>query len=313
MKQFVLFLCIIFLLSIAKSQTDKEILNQAKDLKKLKVEGNDTIGWKYGGINTVNFSQTNLSNWAAGGESSLSLLGMLDVFAKYKKNNLAWDNTFNIKYGVLKSGSNALKKNEDVFEITSKIGKKASKKWYYTGLITFKSQISPTKSDSGTIISDFLSPGYGIAAIGMDYKESDFSVFISPFTGKTTLVLNTELSDKGSFGLESGDIIKMELGAYFAAQIRKKIMKNVTIISKIELFNNFTDANKSNRKNIDINWENHISMKVNKYLSANIMTNLIYDHDIKIDFDRNGDGINETKSPATQFKEVFGLGFSYNF
>ena len=57
-----------------------------------------------------------------------------------------------------------------------------------------------------------------------------------------------------------------------------------------------------------MNWEVLIAMKVNKFLSVNINTNLIYDFDVK---SKNADG---TEGPAkVQFKELLGIGLSYNF
>ena len=52
-------------------------------------------------------------------------------------------------------------------------------------------------------------------------------------------------------------------------------------------------------------------MKVNKFITVTINTNLIYDDDITITQDKNGDGINEINGPRVQFKEIIGLGFSY--
>ena len=54
-----------------------------------------------------------------------------------------------------------------------------------------------------------------------------------------------------------------------------------------------------------------IAFKVNKFISASLSTQLIYDHDILIDIDSNGDGNFDIKKPTTQFKEVFGIGLAY--
>jgi len=50
-----------------------------------------------------------------------------------------------------------------------------------------------------------------------------------------------------------------------------------------------------------------IGMKINKWLTANFNTHLIYDDDILID-DGEGD-----LAPRVQFKEVFGVGLSFKF
>ena len=43
----------------------------------------NTGPWKRGGVGTINFSQVGLNNWAAGGQSSLSVLGLANLFANY--------------------------------------------------------------------------------------------------------------------------------------------------------------------------------------------------------------------------------------
>ncbi|MBK8927730.1 MAG: hypothetical protein IPM74_17965 [Crocinitomicaceae bacterium] len=81
------------------------------------------------------------------------------------------------------------------------------------------------------------------------------------------------------------------------------MMENITITSKLSLFSNYAN----NPQNIDVNWENLIEFKVNKYISATLATHLIYDDDIDI---TDADG---NTGPRTQFKEVIGIGFSYKF
>jgi hypothetical protein len=49
-------------------------------------------------------------------------------------------------------------------------------------------------------------------------------------------------------------------------------------------------------------------MKVNEWLSANFLTQLIYDDDIKIMNADTGKG-----SPMVQFMEMFGIGLSFKF
>jgi hypothetical protein len=62
-----------------------------------------------------------------------------------------------------------------------------------------------------------------------------------------------------------------------------------------------------------VNWETLIGMKVNKFLSASLSTNLIYDDDIRLAVDRNDDGKDDGTGPRIQFKEVFALGIQFQF
>ena len=79
--------------------------------------------------------------------------------------------------------------------------------------------------------------------------------------------------------------------------------------TKLGLLSNYLH----NPQNIDVNWEVLLNMKLTKFLSAVISTNLIYDDDIKIGIDDDGDGIIDREGPRTQFKKVIGVGLSYQF
>nr|MBP9083784.1 DUF3078 domain-containing protein [Bacteroidia bacterium] len=93
------------------------------------------------------------------------------------------------------------------------------------------------------------------------------------------------------------------------ALYKKDIIENVNLQTKLELFSNYLE----DPQNIDVNWEVLISMKVNKYITATLATQLIYDDNTIIAVDNNSDGIIDEAGPRTQFKEVLGVGFSYKF
>ena len=120
----------------------------------------------------------------------------------------------------------------------------------------------------------------------MDYKPNAyFSAFIAPLTAKFTFVTNDSLSNKGAFGVNPGEKVKSEIGGYIRAIFSKndfkaEFLKNVSFTTKIDLFSNYAH----NPQNIDVSWETLIAMKVNKYISVNFNTHLIYDDDILISF-----------------------------
>ena len=302
--------------NIAAQTTDEE--------KELKTQNKDSLdGWKTGGVASLNLTQVSLTNWSAGGENSLSINGILSLFANLKKGNSTWDNSLDLSYGILQQGSDDIRKTDDKIDFTSKYGQKAFKNWYYAGLVNFKSQMTAGYNypDDSTEISNFLAPGYVLGAIGLDYKPSEvFTFFISPITMKMTIVNDQTLADAGAFGvdaavyddfgtlLSSGKTTRSEYGGYLRALFKKDIMKNVNLQSKLELFSNYEEA-----AYVDVNWEVLIAMKVNKYISATLSTQLIYDHDIDIAVDNNNDGIIDGVGPRTQFKEVLGVGISYKF
>lgn len=278
--------------------------------------------WKTGGTLGLNFSQVYLENWAAGGQSSVSGTALVNVFANYKKDNLSWDNTLDLAYGLLRQGDEGIViKTDDRIDFSSKFGYKASKKWYYSGLVNFRTQFAPGFEivdgvpDENNLISQFLAPAYTLASLGMDYKSNEkLTVFISPVTYKQTIVLNDSLSNEGAFGVEVGENFRHEVGGYIRLAYAANLVENVSLTTRADFFSNYLN----NPQNIDINWEMLISMKINEFMSATITTQLIYDDDIilqKKDPVEDGEGnvIDSGRGPGVQFKEVLAIGFNYKF
>jgi len=303
------------------------VFSQIADAEKnLKTRSADTsVGWQKGGTITLNMSQVSLTNWAAGGQNSISGNGLLSLFAHKKNGNSSWQNYLEIGYGTIKQGKNAnWWKTDDKIDFTSKFGKKAFSGWYYAGLLNFKTQMTAGYKypDESTKISDLLAPGYLLGAIGLDYNENDnFTAFFAPVTAKTTFVKDQALANAGAFGVEpaiynpggemlsEGENIRTEFGGYLRLFYKKDLMENISMQTKLDLFSNYL----KNPQNIDISWEVLLSMKVNKYISATLSTHLLYDDDINIAIDNDNDGTTDSNGPKTQFKEVFGVGFSYKF
>jgi hypothetical protein len=290
--------------------------------KTLRTHSSDTInGWKKGGVFTATLAQASLTNWVAGGENSFSINGLFSGFANYKKGKSVWDNSLDIGYGLMRQGKGEdLKKTDDKIEINSKYGLEAFKNFYYAALINFKTQMTPGYNypDVTNKISDLFAPAYLTLALGLDFKpDAYFSTFISPLAGRFTFVTNQELSDQGAFGVSPGQTVRSELGGYIRAiysknDFKTEFLKNVSFTTKLDLFSNYAD----NPQNIDVNWETLVAMKVNKYLSFNLSTNLIYDDNISVPYDRNKDGnieAAESIRSLVQFKEIFGVGLSYKF
>ncbi|MCF8233978.1 MAG: DUF3078 domain-containing protein [Bacteroidales bacterium] len=267
----------------------------------------DTIkNWKIGGESSLTFSQVSLINWAAGGESSVSGNTFLNLNANYARGKNIWENKLELAYGLMKQGEQDVKKTNDKLSLASSYGYEATKKWYYIASLTFNSQFSDGYNypNDSVLISSFLAPAYVLAALGMEYKPNEvFSVMILPVSGRLTIVNDDSLSAQGAFGVEPGNKTRFEFGGTLKMEIQKEIMKNVSLQSNLQLFSNYLDK----PQNIDVNWEAMLNMKINDYLSANLSTTLIYDHDIKIT-DKDGN-----TGPRVQFKEVFGVGFSYKF
>lgn len=300
----------------------------AESAKNLRTQPSDTIAnWKKGGIFGLNISQASFTNWAAGGQNSFAVNSLLSVFVNYKNETSAWDNTLDIGYGLLQQGKKGkFIKTDDKLDLSSKFGKKATKPWYYTMLVNFKTQMANGYNypNDSVMISSFMAPAYLIAAIGFDYRPNEhFSAFIAPISSKNTFVNNSTLADAGAFGVEkaaysaTGTLIKngkkfrTELGGYVKVAYQTGFFPDtsVTLLTKLDLFSNYLAPT----RNIDISWETVVGFKVNQYITASIATHLLYDDDIAISVDRNEDGVIDAVGPRTQFKEVIAIGLSYKF
>jgi hypothetical protein len=270
----------------------------------------DTIPrWKAGGNTALNFSQVSLTNWASGGENSLSGTFLFNAFLNYKKDNHAWENTLDIGYGLTQQGSENPVKTDDRFQVVSKYGQKATEHWFYTTLIDFKTQMGVGYNDPPTntfVTSKFMSPAYLLVSLGMDYKPNDnFSLYLSPLTAKTTIVNDDSLSNEGAFGVDPGEKIRSEFGSSLKSIYKKEnIIENVDFKTRLNLFSNLTE----NPEHIDVEWETQFGFKVNQYLSASLSTTLLYDHDINY-VDDNG----VEHGPRLQFKQLFGFGINFKF
>lgn len=272
--------------------------------------GNDTVQhWKAGGNTGLTFSQVSLSNWSGGGENSLSGTFSFNGFLNYTKGKNAWENTLDIGYGLTRQGSENVVKTEDRLQFVSKYGRQASQNWFYTALFDFKTQFDKGYKDppENTILtSRFMSPAYILLSLGMDYKPNDhFSLYLSPVTGKITIVNDDRLSDQGAFGVTPGENIRSEFGSSLKSIYQKKnIIENVDFKTRLDLFSNLSD----HPERVDVEWETQFNFRVNSFLTAKLGTTLVYDHDINY---VDNDGVEH--GPRVQFKQLFGFGVNYEF
>jgi Protein of unknown function (DUF3078) len=241
--------------------------------------------WKKGGLFTFNVAQGSLDNWVGGGDKfSFSAVSFLNLYAFYKKDKHNWDNSLDLGYGFIKTTSLGQRKSDDRIDFLSKYGYSIAKKWNAGVLFNFRSQFAngyaygktPAGAEIKTITSKLFAPAYVLLSLGLDYKPNDnFSVFISPLTERWIIVADDSLSAKGAYGVTPGKKVKNELGAFLSAKFSKEVAKNIVFTSRLDLFSNY----KKKPQNMDLFWTNVLTMKVNKFISANVSLDLLYDDD----------------------------------
>ncbi len=301
------------------TKTDAASLQDQKADLKAAAADTSKKHWKKGGIISLSGQQVSLTNWAAGGQSAISAGSLVNMFFNYHKGKIIWESNINLAYGVIKQSSNKnWLKNDDRIQLTTRVGREAFKNAYYTMLGDFKSQFAPGYNypNDSTKISDFLAPAYFLLAAGMDFQiDTNLSFFVSPATARITLVHNDTLAKQGAYGVQ-GDVVtngvitthykevREQIGGYVKMQYRRNVMHNVSLGTMVELFSDYIH----NPQNLYVNWTVLIAMKVNKYISATLNTQLIYDPAVKI---KQADGTEV--GPRVQFKQVLGVGLAYKF
>lgn len=268
-----------------------------------------TKHWTRGGNISFLLNQSTFDNWMAGGENNFSGNLGLNYDFNYKKDDWTWDNKIIAEYGIVKTKNAEFeKKTNDRLEFNSVLGKKASEFWYYSFFLNFKTQITNgynyTNVDGvevrGDATTKFMSPGYLTFGPGMLWKKSDdLKVNLAPATSKITFVNKDYTSvsgyvDGSYFGVDAEKTMRYELGFYASGYYKFKAMENVSIENILNLYSNYLE----DPQNVDVDYQLNVVMTINKYLSANLSFQTIYDDNAFRGF---------------QTRQVFGVGVNYGF
>lgn len=254
--------------------------------------------WVYGGTENIQVSQAFQENWVKGGENSVALLSDLRLQARYKKNNVEWESYIIHKLGILNTEDKKSRFNDDLIELNSKYGLSAGKKWFYSGLLNFKTQFFNGYESSDTEkenpVSGFMAPGYLTMALGMDYKEKNFTLMILPFTSKMTIVTDTVKFDQTRYKIPEDKKVDNMGGASIVNSFSKTIAKDFNLRSKMDFFYEYMrDDNQ-----VQAEWELILDMQINIFLSTRIATYLRY---------------YSNESDYVQFRENLSISFNYKF
>jgi hypothetical protein len=315
MKHFTFFILLCSLANqwaFAQNETNKELVEESYKKAKVVDEKPDSLKyWKLGSTFTTTFTNVGLRNWQGGGQSAVTLGSLFTGFANYKRDKAKWNTFLEMGFGLNKLASGPFRKSDDRIVLTSRYGYELKKSFYATALYDFRSQFAPgylydvpvdTNKTGNKLISDFFAPAFMVTSLGAEFKPNDnFFVMFSPVTSKLTFVMNQQLADEGAFGVTPGKNIRNEIGAYMASTAKFKVMENIGFQTNLNLFMNYKTP-----ALIDVFWENFLIMTVNKYVTINFSTSLIYDDDIK--FERVGKpGI----GPDIQFRHVTAVGLTF--
>ena len=263
--------------------------------------------WKYKGDANLQFMQNYVSdNWYKGGESNQAAVGSVTLEANYdNKSKWKWDNKLEMKLGFQTSPSDTVHKfktNEDLIRYTGKVGLQAANRWYYTlQMLAYTQFYHGLKSNNTKVFSDFMSPFNLSVGLGMDYKVEWMKKKLTGTVNMSPLAVNYRYVDRtdlaASFGVETDKHTHSltDFGSQLTASLTWVMNDIVTWKTRLYGFTSY--------KRAEIEWENTFTLKVSKYISANLFLFPRFDDANKYD-DNLG---------YWQFKEYSSLGFSYTF
>ena len=298
----------------------------------------------------INIGQTSLSNWAAGGDNTVSMAAFIDGNANWKLGEMFWNNRLQLDYGFLYASSKPIiQKSTDRIYLESKWGYKApsTRYLYFSANYDFKSQFttgydyktpaSVTDAegnelkgsalrdvwrDARALKSGFLAPAYTNIALGIDFVPNKwFSLNFAPLTGDLVIVKDATLRGNYSMPLKDKYVDVTENlptdGSQFSS-VRFGFGAQLKMDAKVNVNDNFAYSTQvvlfANYLDMNhcprINWDNRIDWKLAKYFSFTITTNLIYDDTIMILNDKDIEEFPNGKS-RVQFKESLAFGFTW--
>lgn len=252
--------------------------------------------WTKKGVITFLVNQSSFKNWIAGGISNVSGTLGLNYDFNYQKNDWTWENKLIANFGLTKIKNQDTQKSSDLLEWNSVVGKKAKGYWYYSMFLNFKTQFADDLDKDTKGPTQFLSPGYFQFGPGMLWKKSDnFKVNIAPATSRLIVVdKNLTEPNEAYFGVEEGKTTRYELGASIGAYYKFNVMENISMENILNLYSNYLE----DPQNVDLDYTMNMIMKINKFISANLSYQTIYD---------------DNAFRGLQTRQVFGIGVNYIF
>jgi hypothetical protein len=286
--------------------------------------------WKSGGMIGIHGFQGGSRNWAGGSEKfSLAVATSVNLWANRSVGKHTWANGLELVFAMTNEHSIGIRKLNDRIQFTSKYTYDITKKFSAGVMFDARTQIAngydyPSEEANDVEIkrrvSGFFAPAYLTFAPGAELKlTSYFSVFMAPLAAHWVAVTNSpysfsyqggikpdntvERSLAAMYGVDPEKKVRFEAGPFVSAKLKKELVKNVMFHSRLDLFSDLTN---DEPMNIDVFWNNHFGLQVNKWLQTSLRVDLVYDDNVTM-FGRN------KTSPAAQINSLLGVGVTAKF
>jgi hypothetical protein len=261
---------------------------------------------------SLSVNQNTYLNWARGGNNNIAFTTDVKAWANYAKKTISWTNSFWFVYGLQKTELLSLRKSADRVFIVSNLSQKAFKNFDYTLGSTFETQgfRGYAYPNDSVPVSKFMAPADLKINLGMTFKPNPkLTVNFYPVGGQFRFVLDTALIDQTKFGLKADQRMNAQLVARIIFNHSTVLFKNISMTNFLDLTSNYID----HPEKINFNWRLGLSLKVNKYISTSINTEMLYDNRTLIPLYEIQDGkkVKVGEGKRIQFSELFGVTFKY--
>lgn len=264
--------------------------------------------WTLRGSASLQFTQSYFSdNWFQGGDNNYSALSLFTLEANFdNKQKLQWENKLEAQLGFQTTKGDtchSLKVTSNLLRLTSKVGYRAFKNWYYTARFQGNTQVYPNyNTNSYKVTTDFASPLYLALSLGMDFKwklkRFEGSLYMAPIEVNARYVDRKELRSR--YNDNADQATKWTWGPNVVVNYKWKIIDNIEWQGRLYWFTNFHYTN--------MEWENTFTFNVNKYLNCKLFVYPKY-----IDDKKYGKAKDDPERGYWMFKEWLSLGVSYNW
>lgn len=276
-----------------------------KDVKPVDLK---KVNWLHTFDGLIQFSQAyNSPNWYQGGNNNLNMIvnGIYNVKLNQAFHpNLFFENTIQYKLAMNSAPDDSLRNysiSEDLFQINTKFGIKAAKRWYYSATLQFKTQLLTNyKTNTNDLTASFLSPGELNLGLGMTYtyatpsKKFSVDASFAPLSYNLKMCTNKRI-DETIYGIKPGHTSVSQYGSNLDCKMSWNIAYNINFTSRLTAFTDYSY--------LQGDLENTLSFSINRFLSTQIYVHLRYDSTtVRTD---------DSKWHKWQLKEILSFGFAY--
>lgn len=288
-------LVVLLLLSLsAYSQEDTQKENLGLVVKEDTAKA-PKYGWKHSIVAGVTVGQVSFTDWAQGGENSLSY-GLLVTGKSEEDQKLTnWSNSYKFAFGQTRLSSQGIRKTDDEILFETLLKYKLEPKLGLYASATLQTQFANgytyAPNGTSTVISSFFDPAYMTQSVGVVYTPiPEISTRLGPALREVvTSTYNQYADDPKTTEIEK---VHLQGGMESVTGVRWELMENVLLTSRLAFFIPFKSMDR-----IVVRNDNGLAVKLGKVMTMMLTGQIWVDPDV---------------SPKTQFKETIALGLSYN-